>query len=78
MWALWAASARWTETDAELGVSVQKHETRLAYVQSLFPEQEAGRGGPLLPRSERGGNTTRTFSRRPNVTWAIGQFAKAG
>ena len=34
MWALWAASARWTETDAELGVSVQKHETRLAHVQS--------------------------------------------
>ena len=41
MWALWAARTRWTETDTELGVSVQKHETRLAHVQSLFPEQEA-------------------------------------
>jgi len=33
---------------------------------------------PIGSVGERGGNTTRTFSRRPNVTGVTGQFAKAG
>jgi hypothetical protein len=35
------------------------------------------RSGSILG-GERGGNTTQTFSQRPNVTWVTGQLANAG
>lgn len=42
------------------------------------PGLSAGFGftGRDISAGERGGNTTRTFSQRPNVTWVTGQFAK--